>query len=217
MNLIINEASLLALVIAAGCGAAGRGTPDGGGHPLGDGHVDPGPQQGCDTGAAGCYTVYAHADHHLYLIDLMAKSLVDVGPFNAPQVPGTNGKLAEDVITDLAVSPDGTIYVVSKTSLYTASAMNGQVTRVAGISTCGADVVALSFTPDGGLYTADYMGAFCKITVSGNSAQVQSVGTISGGMAISGDLVAVGDGTMYGTAYSLSDSSTTTNNSLVKV
>jgi hypothetical protein len=204
-------------LVAAGCGAAGRGTPDGGGHGLGDGHIDPGPQQGCDTGASGCYTVYAHSDHHLYLIDLMAKSLVDVGPFNAPQVAGANGKMAEDVITDLGVAPDGTIYVVSKTSLYTASASNGQVTKVAGISACGTDVVALSFTPDGSLYTADYMGAFCKITVNGSNAQVQSVGTISNGLAISGDLVAVGDGTMYGTAYSLSDSSTTTNNILVKV
>jgi hypothetical protein len=151
-------------LVAAGCGAAGRGMPDGGGHGLGDGHIDPGPQQGCDTGASGCYTVYAHSDHHLYLIDLMAKSLVDVGPFNAPQVTGPNGKTAEDVITDLGVATDGTIYVVSKTSLYTASATNGQVTKVAGISACGIDVIALSFMPDGSLYTADYMGAFCKIT-----------------------------------------------------
>src|SRR5262249_24819477 len=150
--------------------------------------IDPGPQAGCDTGNTGCYTVYAHSDHHLYLIDLMAKTLVDVGPFNAPQV---GNPPAEDVITDLAVAPDGTIYVVSKTSLYTADATTGQVTRVIGIEICGTDVGALSFTPDGRLFTADYMGALCRIDVTASPPVVQ-VGTLTGGLAISGDLVAVG-------------------------
>ena len=172
------------------------------------------PPNGCN-GASGCYTVYAHGDHELYSIDLMAKTLIDVGPFKAPMVGSS-----EDVITDLAVAPDGTIWVVSHASLYTASAMDGHVTKVGDLATCGTEAVALSFTPDGKLYSGDYKGALCNIDTTMMPPKVTLVGMLSGGLALSGDLVAVGDGTMYGTAYKLSDSSnsgTQINNLLVKI
>jgi hypothetical protein len=159
-------------------------------------------QQGCG-GANGCYTVYAHSNNVLYLIDLEQKSLVRVGAFNAPSINGH-----EDVITDLAVSPSDDIYVVSHTTLYTASPTDGHVTKIGDLSTCGQDNVALSFASDGTLYVADYKGAFCRIDGLDGSPTVTPIGSgIGHGMAISGDLVAVADGTMFGTAYYLSDSS----------
>src|SRR5690348_16709996 len=157
---------ILTALLLAGCGGSSRlGGPGGGGHGDLGGHLggggdggttmngggDGGGQAGCASEPKGCYTVYAHSDHVLYLIDLQAKSLVEVGPFNAPQVPyGT--KMEEDVITDLAVSPSNVIYVVSNTNLYTASAQDGHVTLVGPITACGDKGVALTFTPDGKLY-----------------------------------------------------------------
>ena len=180
-------------------------------------YPDGGPIVGCPT--TGCYTVYAHSDHVLYLVDLASKNLVQIGKFNAPKVQiGT--MMVEDVITDLAVSPTDVIYAVSETALYTVDARDGHVTRIGPLKACGTRTVALTFSKDGLLYAADYKGAFCKIDITATPPVVTQVGTLGGGLAISGDLVAVGDGTMYGTAYKLSDASnagTQINNLLVKI
>ena len=163
-----------------------------------------------DGGAGTSYVVYAHADHVLYEIDLSAKQLVEVGPFKAPKV-GTS----EDVITDLAVAPTGTLYVVSKTTLYTADPNDGHVTSIGKLGACGSDTVALTTTPDGNLYAGDHQGAFCKIDLSTSPPTVTQVGTLGGGLALSGDLVAVGDGTMYGSADMIGG--TTKNDRLVTI
>jgi hypothetical protein len=188
---------------AGGGGTAGSGGSGGGG----------GGQAGCGE-LTGCYTVYAHSDHVLYHVDLVAKQLITVGPFHAPQVRGN-----EDVITDLAVSPDDIIYAVSNTNLYTASPQDGHVTLIGPLGSCGTQAVALSFTVEGGLYAADFMGAFCKIDITQNPPHTIPVGTLGQGLALAGDLVAVGDGTMFGTAYRLSDQNggTQNDNLLVKI
>jgi hypothetical protein len=223
--------ALALLIFGAACSPS-RGTSSNGRHDLADSQgppVDPGPDfagldltapaydLGCGSGA--CYTVYAHADHTLYSIDLGAKSLVVVGPFKAPMVTvGT--KMEEDTITDLAVAPDGTIYVVSHSTLYTASATDGHVTKVGDLMACGQDNVALSFTPDNKLYVADYKGEFCQIDFTQSPPTVTPVAKLSGNLAVSGDLVAVADGTMYASAYLLSDAAgmgTQANNVLVKI
>ena len=197
-----------------GTGGGGTGgTGGGGGGTGGTGGSGGGGQAGCGSGS--CYTVYAHADHVLYSIDLQAKTLVTVGPFKAPMV-GTS----EDTITDLAVGPDNTVYVVSKTNLYTASPIDGHVTLLGAISTCGSDNVAMSLTPDGKLILGDFKGAVCHIDLTTNPPTVTQAGTLGMGMALSGDLVAVADGTVYGTAYLISDGNskgTGLNNVLVKL
>ncbi len=166
------------------------------------------------------YTVYAHADHILYKIDLQQKTLVEVGPFNAPQV--TSGShTAEDTITDLAVAPDGTIYVNSGTALYTADPNDGHVTMVGALGTCGNYVVALSFTLDGTLTAGDYSGDFCKIDITTTPPTTTKLGTLGQSMALAGDIVAVDDGSttgaMYGTAVNTTMSATDNNNILVKL
>jgi hypothetical protein len=201
-------ASCVALLCAVGCDSVGvrhaMGTLDlaTSGAPADAGTSRP----GC-PGMPGCYTVYAHSDHLLYHIDLSSKQLVTVGKFNAI----VNG--VDEVITDLAVAPDDTIYVISKTRLYTADPSDGHVTLVGKVTNCGTFAVALSFTPDGNLYTADYNGEFCRIDL--NPLTVTPVGMLTGGLAIAGDLVAVADGTLFGTAYSLTDGTTAKNNYLV--
>ncbi len=194
----------LALVSFAACG-----TPTRGGNPVdgspGGGHDGPttidGPpiDDGCG-GVPNCYSVYAHSNDTLYVIDLTTKALQAVGKFNAPLVNGT-----ADVITDLAVAPDGTLWAISESQLYTASATDAHVTPKGSLSACGMRGVALTFTPDGKLYTGDFKGAICQIEIGGATPVVDAPVTLSGGYALSGDIVAVGDGTVFGTLYKLSD------------
>jgi len=164
-------------------------------------------QQGCG-GLNNCYSVYAHSDTKLYVVDLMAKTLQLIGPFNAP---------SNDVITDLAVAPDNTIYVISNTAIYTADATDGHVTKIGSLSACGTKGVALTTTPSGEIWTGDYSGALCKIDVSISPPAVSAPVTMGSGMALSGDLVAVADGTIYGTAYKLADQATQNSNILVTI
>ncbi|MGE5186480.1 MAG: hypothetical protein ACM31C_30700 [Acidobacteriota bacterium] len=207
----------LALIAAgmAACGPAGRNGGGGGG----GGNVDA--PVTTDTGSTGpsSYLVYAHSDTVLYTIDLVGKTLVKVGGFNAPNI--TIGSTTKpDPITDLAVAPNGTIYVISETALYTASATDGHVTKVGSLSTCGQRAVALTTTSDGRLWMGDFMGAICEIDISGASPVVKAPVMMQGGLALSGDMVGTGNGTVFGTAYKLSDSAnsgTQANNLLVTV
>jgi hypothetical protein len=204
---------LPALLGAAACGSNVRDSIDG--NPgAGDGTAGNGDgQQGCG-GVASCYSVYAHSDHVLYVIDLNSKALNAIGKFNAPKVNGT-----EENITDLAVAPDNTIYVISETTLFTASAQDGHVTKVGSLATCGTKAVALTTTPDGKIFTGDYSGNLCQIDIASSPPVVKPPIKMSGGLALTGDLAAIGNGTVYGTAYKLSDSSggTQTNNLLVTI
>ncbi len=194
----------LALALAAGCGASPR---DGNGS-----GVDASGTHHDGTGSSGSnnasYPIYAHSDTVLYTIDLGTKALVTIGNFNSP---------ASDVITDLAVAPNGTIYVISETALYTASASDGHVTKLGSLSACGSRGVALTTTANGDLWMGDFKGKLCKIDISGAAPVVGAPVTMSGGMALAGDFVGIGDGTIFGTAYKLSDASTQNNNSLVKI
>ena len=202
----------MVVVCLVACGPASRGGGGGGGSDLG-----PDADLGGGGGGGGGFTVYAHSDHVLYSIDLQQQALVTVGPFKAPLV-GSNK--TEDVITDLAVAPSGTIYTISETALYTADPIDGHVTRVGSLSTCGTRAVALTATPGGEIWTGDYMGALCQIDITKNPPVVKAPVHMSDNMALSGDMVAVDDGTVYGTAYLLSDASgsgTQMNNVLVKV
>ena len=196
-------------------GSADLGGGGGGGGFGGGGGGGGGTWTGNDGGTASSYIVYAHSNTMLYTIDVMTKMLVTVGPFNAPTV-GTG----PDVMQDLAVAPDNTIYVISKATLYTADPKDGHVTVVGSVTACGTDNVALTNTKDGKLYVADYKGAFCQIDLSTKPPTVKTIGTIGGNMAIAGDIVGIGDGSLYGTAYNLADKAnmgTQANNVLIKI
>lgn len=197
----------------AACGASDRSSPgqagfDGspgrdGGAPA-DAHV----QVGC-TAAEPCYTVFAHSDTVLFHIDLANRSLVEIGPFDTP---------GADVITDLAVSPSDELWGVSEASyLYAIDRATGAATQVTSLAACGTFSVALSFTPDGNLYAGDYNGAFCQIDPGASPPDVIPIGTLGDDLALAGDMVAISDGTLFGTAYDLSDGATASNNLLVTI
>lgn len=194
----------LVLSFAAGCGASPRdGT--GTGVDANRTHLDGTGSSGSNTTS---YPIYAHSDKVLYTIDLGTKALVTIGTFMAP---------SSDAITDLAVAPDGTIYVISETALYTASASDGHVTKLGSLSACGSHGVALTTTVNGDLWMGDFNGKLCKIDISGATPVVGAPVTMSGGMALAGDFVGIGDGTIFGTAYKLNDAATQNNNLLVKI
>ena len=208
MKKMIMRGSFACLLFAA-CGPDHR---DGGGAGGGGGGVDAADNSG--GGGSQSYLVYAHSDGVLFTIDLTTQQLVRVGSFNAPNAAGSS---SPDVITDLAVAPNGTIYVISNTALYTASATDGHVTKVGSLSACGQKGVALTTTSDGRLWMGDYMGSICQIDISGATPIVKPPVTMSGGYALSGDMVGIGNGTIFGSAYKLNDSSTQNDNLLVKV
>jgi hypothetical protein len=61
------------------------------------------------------------------------------------------------------------------------------------------------------------MGAICQIDVSGATPVVRPPVMMQGGFALSGDMVGIDNGTVFGSAYKLTDAATQTNNVLVKV
>ncbi len=206
-----DQRAIIILLLAAACGPNGRGGGGGGGDNVdAPGNTGDSGQSGCG-GLANCYSVYAHSDDTLYVVDLNAKTLMTVGKFNTP------GGYA---ITDLAVAPDNPIYVISEKGLYTASATDGHVTSIGSVTACGTQAVALTTTPNGQIWTGDFMGSLCQIDVSTSPPTVMTPVTMQDNMALSGDLVAIDDGTIFGTAYNLSDNSgqgTQNSNVLVKV
>ena len=63
----------------------------------------------------------------------------------------------------------------------------------------------------------DYSGAICEIDISGATPVVKPPVTMQNGYALSGDMVGIDTGTVFGSAYKLSDATTQNNNILVKV
>jgi hypothetical protein len=196
---------LLLLLSACGPPSEQEGSPDGGGSADGGGRADAGPQLGCGE-LQGCFTTYANSDLVLYHVDLVGRALVRIGPFEI----GEN-------MTDIAVSPDGQVFGISETAFYAVDAGDGHGTRLAPLEACGTFGVALTFGPDGTLYAGDFNGAFCRIDVSVTPPDVIRVGDLGDDLALAGDLVAVADGTLYGTAYDTSTPATQDDNLLVRI
>lgn len=198
---------LVSCTVLAGCGGAngnsGAGAPDanaGGGADNGSSTTPDAAPDPAD------YLVYAHSNTTLYTVNIKDKTLVTVGDFGVT-----------DVMTDLAVAPNGTIYTVSYYHLFTVDPATGQATRVGSLSTCGQQGVALTTTIDGRMWIGDYMGAICELDITKSPPEVKAPVMMSDGFALAGDMVGIGDGTVFGTAYKLADSTTETNNYLIKV
>jgi hypothetical protein len=151
--------------------------------------VDP----ACATAAACCTpstgsadgTIYANSSDKLYRVDPATFAVTQVGSFNCG-----------DQITDLALTPNGNLYAVSFTTLYSVNKATGAATRIADVGGSGNN--SLTFLPNGTLLAADSSG-WAKI-INPVSGAVTSVGNYGNNYTSSGDLVAVKDGTMYGTS-----------------
>lgn len=198
----------IALLSLVACGPGGRSDGNGTSDASSATHDS---SNGSGSGSNDNFTVYAHSDTVLYTVDVVGKTLNTVGSFNAP---------GNDPITDLAVAPDNTIYVISETALYTADPNDGHVTELGSLAACGSKGVALTTTPDGKLWTGDFNGTLCQIDTSHSPPTLLAPITMNSGMALTGDFVAVSNGTVFGTAYKKSDGAnqgTQLDNTLVKI
>lgn len=149
--------------------------------------------------------IYAHTGQTLYTFDPTAPSasqLSLVGDFGV-----------SDDMTDLAVTPDGKVYTVSRTTVYTVDAASGQATKLAdGIS---SSMVALTFRLDGTLLSSDQNGNVYIIDPA--TAKTTKLGSFGSGYDTAGDLVAIADGTMFGVSTMAPDLPNATTNVLVQV
>jgi outer membrane protein assembly factor BamB len=129
--------------------------------------------------------MYVHTSDQLFIIDDEDFDLLLVGPFGIDEMEGG--------ITDMAVTPDGTLYGITDSKLYTLNASNGAATYIADVP--GVENVGLTFLTDGTLLATDAPGGVRQINPT--TGLVNEVGTFGGGYATAGDLVAVADGTMF--------------------
>jgi streptogramin lyase len=136
-------------------------------------------------GAPPVAQMFVHTPDTLYVIDDQEFALTLVGPFGLDK--------SEGGITDMAVTPDGTLYGISNAKLFTLDADTGAASYVADVS--GLTNVGLTFLPDGTLLATDQDGGVRRIDPA--SGVVTEVGAFGGGYATAGDLVAVANGTMY--------------------
>lgn len=131
-------------------------------------------------------TIYAHEAETLYTVDPVTFDLVRVGVFGAG-----------DEMTDMAITPDGKIYTISRTSLYLVNPQTALATLVLA-SVNSTTNVALAFQTDGTLLAADKLGKVRRIDPVGGT--VTELGMYGSGFDTAGDLVVVSDGTMFGIA-----------------
>lgn len=156
----------------------------------------------CCTPDPHLMTLWAHSFQALYRVDPETFTVTLVGRFDVP-----------DSMTDLAVTPDGTIYVVSYDTLYRVHPTSGEATPVAAL--LGSSNNGLTFLPDGTLLASDLSGVVKRIDPGTGAVTV--LGSFGGGLSSSGDLVAV-EGVMYGVSSTNEDGSdASTDNLLLRV
>ncbi len=166
------------LLLAMACGPSATGN--------GGGDVDaaPGSDGASSDAAPGAARMYVHTPDTLYVMDDQSFELVLVGPFGL----GDN----ED-INDMAVTPEGKVYGISRDKLYAIDENKGAATYIADVP--GTVNVGMTFLGDGTLLATDKEGDVRQIDPL--SGSVTDVGSFGNGFATAGDLVAVANGTMF--------------------
>jgi hypothetical protein len=146
-------------------------------------------------------TIYAHTGKTLYTVDPSSFALTTIGDFGGA-----------DDMTDLAVTPDGDVFTISRTSLYKVDTNTGVATQlVTGIASSN---VALTFQNNGTLLASDQAGMVRVIDPQ--TGDVSDLGAHGTGYDTAGDLVAIADGTLYDVSTKAPNLGSTTN-VLVKV
>jgi hypothetical protein len=163
------------------------------------------------TFAANCCVPTTSYDATIFATS--ATSLYVINPADWSETKkGTYG--VNDNMTDIAMTPDGELYTLSSTSLYWIDRNTGAATFLLHLS--GSLNNALTFLPDNRLLAADASGQLKVIDPSVGT--VTNIGKYGFGYGSSGDLVAVGDGTMFGiSATSKTGADISSNNLLVTI
>ena len=222
---VLRVAPLIILLAAAGCV-----DPDVFDDPDGAVKPDAAADKGSpwpDMGKLGdtsptLWQLYAHDQQQLFVIDpttlkVGKPKLSVVGKFSFDASIPKN----ERSVNDIAVTPDGKLYAVSKTTLYQVDPFTAKLTKVGVVKDKNDKSpppnVSLTFEKSGLLLASDKAGALRRIHYKGsNKGTVVDLGEYGSGQTSSGDLVAVKDGTLYG-ASDKGKGATKTNNMLLKI
>ncbi|HEU5056129.1 MAG TPA: hypothetical protein VFU21_06375 [Kofleriaceae bacterium] len=177
-------AALLLLTTSA-CGSSDRETPSRPGVDAGD--PDSGPRADSAPPEITPTSMFVHSDTTLYAVDDQNFDLIHIGEF---------GLGDEDLITDLAVTPDGSVYAISSDNVFELAADTGEATLSTEFD--GGFNVGMTFLDSGELLVAEKDGTVRS--VDPDSGDVMMIGEFGGGYGTAGDLVAVSDGTMFAIA-----------------
>ena len=168
------------------------------------------------------WKLYAHDQKKLFVIDpttLKAgkPKLSVVGSFAFDASIPTN----ERSVNDIAVTPDGKLYAVSKTTLYRVDPFTAKLTKVTVVKDkddkSPPPNVSLTFEKSGMLLASDMDGALRRIHYQGSKmGKVEDIGDYGNGQGSSGDLVAIKDGTLFGVSHKGMGASSS-NNKLLKI
>lgn len=135
-------------------------------------------------------SMFVHSDTTLYAVDDQDFDLIHIGEFGLGE---------EDLVTDLAVTPDGQVYAISSDNVFRVASDTGEATLATEFD--GGLNVGMTFLDSGELLVAEKDGTVRR--VDPESGDVTPVGTFGRGYGTAGDLVAVSDGTMFAIAEDL--------------
>jgi len=145
-------------------------------------------------------TIWANSPTTLYRIDPSTFVVTTVGKFNSG-----------DSITDLALTPSGDLYAISFTELYKVDKSTGAATPIKTLSGTGND--GMTFLPNGNLIAGDSAGDLTLINPSTGS--ISTIGNFGSGLKMAGDMVAVKNGTTYGTSSAAAGGADATSNNVL--
>ena len=176
------------LLASSACGGSDRETPSRPGVDAGD--PDSGPRADSTPPVINPTSMYVHSDTTLYAVDDLDFELIHIGEFGLGE---------EDLITDLAVTPDGAVYAISSDNVFEVASDTGEATLSTEFD--GGLNVGMTFLDSGELLVAEKDGTVRR--VDPESGDVMMVGKFGDGYGTAGDLVAVSDGTMFAIAEPL--------------
>jgi len=179
--------ALVILLTSAACGPSDRESPS---RPAAD--AEPPDVDRPDSGppVVTPTSMFVHSDTTLYAVDDQNFDLIHIGEFGLGE---------EDLITDLAVTPDGAVYAISSDNVFAIDSETGEASLTTEFD--GGLNVGMTFLDSGELLVAEKDGTVRK--VDPQSGDVMMVGVFGGGYGTAGDLVAVSDGTMFAIAEDL--------------
>ena len=148
-------------------------------------------------------TIYATSADTLYVINHNTWTESAVGTYGV-----------SDKMTDIAMTPNGSLFTISSTALYSVNVNTAKATLFVHLP--GSLNNGLTFLPDGSLLASDASGTLKQIDP--NTGNITIIGDYGLGYGSSGDLVAVANGTMYGvSATDEFGSDVSSNNILITV
>ena len=144
--------ALAVLITSAACGPSDRETPS---RPAADAappDVDP-PDSG--QVVVTPTSMFVHSDTTLYAVDDQNFDLIHIGEFGLGE---------EDLITDLAVTPDGEVYAISSDNVFAIDSETGEASLTTEFD--GGLNVGMTFLDSGELLVAEKDGTVRRVDPS---------------------------------------------------